>query len=63
LVKNKDDFDIDDIAVSKINKKIFSNLHKLLQVALTIAVSTASCERSLSVPNAVNKNLATKFYD
>lgn len=45
---NKDDFDIDDL-VSEINKKIFPNLYKLLQVALTIPVSSASCERSFSV--------------
>lgn len=45
---NKDDFDIDAL-VSEINKKIFPNLYKLLQVALTIPVSSASCERSFSV--------------
>ncbi|XP_060851596.1 zinc finger MYM-type protein 1-like [Rhopalosiphum padi] len=45
---NKDDFDIGAL-VSEINKKIFPNLYKLLQVALTIPVSSASCERSFSV--------------
>ncbi|KAL4090117.1 hypothetical protein QTP88_025016 [Uroleucon formosanum] len=45
---NKDDFDIDAL-VSEINKKIFLNLYKLLQLALTIPVSSASCERSFSV--------------
>lgn len=45
---NKDDFDIDAL-VSEINKKFFPNLYKLLQVALTIPVSSASCERSFSV--------------
>lgn len=42
---NKDDFDIDAL-VSKINKTFFPNLYKLLQVALTIPVNSASCERS-----------------
>ena len=45
---NKDDFDIDAL-VLEINKKIFPNLYMLLQVALTIPVSSASCERSFSV--------------
>lgn len=45
---NKEDFDIDAIS-SEINKKFFPNLYKLLQVALTIPVSSASCERSFSV--------------
>ena len=45
---NKDDFEIDAL-VSEINKKIFPNLYMLLQVALTIPVSSASCERSFSV--------------
>lgn len=45
---NKDDFDIDAIA-SEINKNFFPNSYKLLQVALTIPVSSASCERSFSV--------------
>jgi len=48
IMKNcidKDDFDI----VSEINKIVFPNLYKLLQVSLTIPVSSASCERSFSV--------------
>lgn len=45
---DKDNFDIDSI-VSEINKIVFPNLYKLLQVALTIPVSSASCERSFSV--------------
>jgi len=51
IIKNcigKDDFDIDSI-VSEINKIVFPNLYKLLQVALTIPISSASCERSFSV--------------
>lgn len=43
-----DDFDIDAV-VSEINNKIFPNLYKLLQVALTIPITSASCERSFSV--------------
>jgi len=38
---DKDDFDI-DATVSEINKKMFPNLYKLLQEALTISVSSAS---------------------
>jgi hypothetical protein len=51
IMKNcidKDNFDIDSI-VSEINKIVFPNLYKLLQVALTIPVSSASFERSFSV--------------
>jgi len=41
-------FDINSIE-SEINKIVFLNLYKLLQVALTISVSSASYKRSFSI--------------
>lgn len=35
--------------LQKIDQNVFANLYKLMQVALTLPISSASCERSFSV--------------
>ncbi|XP_050419915.1 uncharacterized protein LOC126832918 [Adelges cooleyi] len=45
---NKESFEIDDI-IPIVDNNIFLNFCKLLQTALTIPISSASCERSFSV--------------
>lgn len=54
----KDEFEINSI-ISEINPKIFPNLYKLIQVALTIPISSASCERSFSVMRRIKTWLRT----
>jgi hypothetical protein len=45
---NKENFEIDDI-IPIADKNIFPNFYKLLPTALTIPISSTSCERSFSV--------------
>lgn len=37
-----------DMLKSKIDKNIYPNIYKLLQVAISLPISSASCERSFS---------------
>ncbi|CAI6354560.1 unnamed protein product [Macrosiphum euphorbiae] len=51
VIKNSiqnSDFTLSDV-LQKIDQNVFSNLYKLMQVALTLPISSASCERSFSV--------------
>jgi len=50
---NKEIVDLNDI-LPTINYDMFPNLYKLLQAALTIPISSASCERSFSVMKRIN---------
>jgi len=45
--KINNDLTIDDLKTS-IKKDIFPNVYKMLQVALTLPVSSSTCERSFS---------------
>jgi len=47
LVKMKENFDIDNIK-KVVSEDVYSNLYKLLQVAFTIPIRSATCERSFS---------------
>ncbi|XP_060845766.1 uncharacterized protein LOC132925382 [Rhopalosiphum padi] len=51
VIKNSiqnSDFTLNDV-LQKIDQNVFANLYKLMQVALTLPISSASCERSFSV--------------
>ncbi|KAL5239149.1 hypothetical protein ACI65C_006799 [Semiaphis heraclei] len=51
VIKNSiqnSDFALSDV-LQKIDQNVFANLYKLMQVALTLPISSASCERSFSV--------------
>lgn len=51
VIKNSiqnSDFALSDVS-QKIDQNVFANLYKLMQVALTLPISSASCERSFSV--------------
>lgn len=50
---NKEIVNLNDI-LSTIDYNMFPNLYKLLQAALTIPISSASCERSFSVMRRIN---------
>lgn len=54
----KHDFEINSI-IYEINPKVFPNFKKLIQVALTIPISSASCERSFSVMRRIKTWLRT----
>jgi len=41
-------FTLNDV-LQKIDQNVFANLYKLMQVALTLPISSATCERSFSV--------------
>jgi len=41
---NKENYEVDDI-IPVVDNNIFLNFYKLLQTALTIPISSASCER------------------
>jgi len=45
---NKENFEIDDF-IPVVDNNIFQNFYKLLQTALTITISSGSCQRSFSV--------------
>jgi len=53
---NKENFEIDDI-IHVVDNNILANFYKLLLTALTIPISSTSCERSFSVRYEVNKKL------
>ncbi|CAI6376491.1 unnamed protein product [Macrosiphum euphorbiae] len=44
-----------------INKNVYPNLYKLIQVAITIPVSSATCERSFSAMRRVKNWLRTSM--
>jgi len=51
VIKNSiqnSDFTLSDV-LQKLDQNVFANLYKLMQVALTLPISSASCERSFSV--------------
>jgi len=51
VIKNSiqnSDFTLSDV-LQKIDQNVFTNLYKLMQVALTLPISSATCERSFSV--------------
>eukprot|EP00102_Acyrthosiphon_pisum_P013760 XP_008183460.1 PREDICTED: zinc finger MYM-type protein 1-like [Acyrthosiphon pisum] len=52
------DLNFDDIK-GKINKEAFPNLYKLLQIAITIPISSATCERSFSSMRRIKNWLRT----
>ena len=58
LVKIKENFDIDDIK-QVITEDVYPNLYKLLQIAFTIPVSLATCERSFSSMRRIKNWLRT----
>ncbi|CAI6356558.1 unnamed protein product [Macrosiphum euphorbiae] len=45
----------------KINKEAFPNLYKLLQIAITIPISSATCERSFSSMRRIKNWLRTSM--
>lgn len=45
-----------------LSKKVFHNLYKLFQIALTIPISSSTCEKSFSTNHHSSKNLASNFY-
>ncbi|KAL5235834.1 hypothetical protein ACI65C_003244 [Semiaphis heraclei] len=47
MITIKPDFDINDIS-KVIEKHVYANLYKSLQVAISIPISSATCERSFS---------------
>lgn len=47
LKVSKKDFDFNDLK-KVVEKHIYPNLYKLLQIAVTIPISSATCERSFS---------------
>lgn len=53
LTRIKENFDIDDIK-QVVTEDVYPNLYKLLQVAFTIPVSSATCERSFSSMRRLN---------
>jgi len=54
------DFNFDDIK-RKIHKEAFPNLYKLLQIAVTIPISSATCERSFSSMRRIKNWLRTSM--
>jgi len=55
---NKKNYEIYDI-IPIVDNNIFQNYYKLLQTALTIPISSASCERSFSVMMWITRNTMT----
>jgi len=47
LKVSKNDFDFNDLK-KVVEKHFYPNLYKLLQIAVTIPISSATCERSFS---------------
>lgn len=56
----KQDFDITDIS-KVIEKHVYSILFKLLQLAISILISSATCERSFSSMRRIKNRLRTSM--
>ncbi|XP_060863223.1 zinc finger MYM-type protein 1-like [Metopolophium dirhodum] len=59
--KINNDFNIDDLKIT-IKKEIFPNIYKMLQVALTLPVSSATCERSFSAMRRIKTLVRTSMH-
>ncbi|XP_060878264.1 zinc finger MYM-type protein 1-like [Metopolophium dirhodum] len=59
--KINNDFNIDDLKTT-IKKEIFPNIYKMLQVALTLPVSSATCERSFSTMRRIKTWVRTSMH-
>ncbi|XP_060882010.1 zinc finger MYM-type protein 1-like, partial [Metopolophium dirhodum] len=59
--KINNDFNIDDLKTT-IKKEIFPNIYKMLQVALTLPVSSATCERSFSAMRRIKTWVRTSMH-
>ncbi|KAL4083626.1 hypothetical protein QTP88_028942, partial [Uroleucon formosanum] len=61
----KSDFDINDVS-KVIENHVYPNLYKLLQVAISIPISSATCERSFSsmkrIKNCLRTSVTRPFY-
>lgn len=60
MITIKPDFDINDIS-KVIEKYIYPNLYKLLQVAISIPISSATCERSFSSMRRIKNWIRTSM--
>lgn len=59
--KINNDLTIDDLKTS-IKKDIFPNVYKMLQVALTLPISSSTCERSFSAMRRIKTWVRTSMY-
>ncbi|XP_060867830.1 zinc finger MYM-type protein 1-like [Metopolophium dirhodum] len=59
--KINNDFNIDDLKTT-IKKEIFPNIYKMLQVALTLPVSSATCEQSFSAMRRIKTWVRTSMH-
>uniref|UniRef100_A0A2S2QNB5 Zinc finger MYM-type protein 1 n=1 Tax=Sipha flava TaxID=143950 RepID=A0A2S2QNB5_9HEMI len=59
--KINNDLNIDDLKTT-IKKEIFPNIYKMLQVALTLPVSSATCERSFSAMRRIKTWVRTSMH-
>lgn len=57
LISHQDSSDI----IKKINQNVFLNLYKLMQLALTLTISSASCERSFNVLRRIKTRVRTNM--
>jgi len=57
---NKNDFKLEDIK-KYVSKQVYPNLYKLLQVAITLPISSSTCERSFSAMRRLKTWLRTSM--
>jgi len=58
VIKNSiqnSDFTLTDL-LQKLDKNVFANSYKVMQLALTLPISSATCERSFSVKRRIHAN-------
>lgn len=60
LKSKKKDFNLNDVK-EVIEKQTYPNLYKLLQVALSIPISSATCERSFSLMRRIKNWLRSSM--
>lgn len=58
FLQNKETFELADI-INTVNQSVYPNLYKHLQLAITIPVSSSTCERSFSTMRRVKTWLRT----
>jgi len=57
---NKNDFKLEDLK-KYVSKQVYPNLYKLLQVAITLPISSSTCERSFSAMRRLKTWLRTSM--
>jgi len=57
---DKNDFKLEDIK-KYVSKQVYPNVYKLLQVAITLPISSSTCERSFSAMRSLKTWLRTSM--